>query len=112
MVQPVGDVLPADALLPCPGRTEFDVLSSRWPDQEFISWYEEGARQRELALAARPPALHVTVVSDTRPPGEYHADPDTGTVSVVVTGPLPVVGRQEPAALEAGETAEEAESQD
>jgi hypothetical protein len=71
---------------PCPGRTIFDALADSWPDQVLMRAHTEALHQLDLARAAQPPVLNVTVVSDTGPLN-YQVDPGHRTVSVGVTGP-------------------------
>jgi len=77
---------------PCPGATWFEVLAAAWHDQSLMRQHQEGLHHLELARAARPPVLAVTVVSPSETgPLAYTVDPVTRTVSVDMTGPQRVI---------------------
>lgn len=70
----------------CPGRTWFEALVEGWHDQGMMRQHMEGLHELELARAARPPVVELSIGTPTGPL-QFRADPEAGTVSFRVSQP-------------------------
>jgi hypothetical protein len=78
-------------LAACPGRTWFDAIVEGWNDQGMLRLHLESLHKMELARAARPPALEVTLADPAAGITKYLVNPEDRTVTFTLTGPHPVL---------------------
>lgn len=82
-------------LPPCKGRTWFDAIVEGWHNQSMMRLHMEGLHVLELARAAKPPVVEVTVADLSSPVRKYTIDPSESTVVWTMarpgeqTGPMP-----------------------